>query len=73
MKENNISSKEDLTNLIGHGRAYYSALPEELEAKLLPISDVVSEEIIQNWISKDSQTAEIMKSRQNDQAGSMHM
>lgn len=73
MERNNINSRDDLTNLIGQGRDYYSALPVELEMKLLPMKDTVSEEIVQNWINKDPETAQIMEIRQKEHNGDMHL
>lgn len=66
MEEMQINSQEDLTELIKQGKAYYPALPEDLETRLSPISEIVSQQIIQNWNNKDLQTAEIMQNRQQE-------
>lgn len=49
LEDNGIFSEDDLTDLIKQGREYYPALPEELEKRLLPMSEVVSEQIMKNW------------------------
>ena len=59
-----INSKEDLTALIKQGRNYYPVLPEELEARLLPMSEIISDQMIQNWSDKDKETVQIMATRQ---------
>lgn len=64
MEEMQINSQEDLTTLVQQGRNYYPILPEELEAKLLPMSEIISSQIIQNWNIKDPKTAQIIATRQ---------
>lgn len=64
MEKMQINSQDDLTKLVQQGRNYYSVLPQELEEKLLPMSEIVSEQMIQNWSEKDPETAEIIASRQ---------
>lgn len=59
-----INSKEDLTALVKQGRNYYPVLPEELEARLLPMSEIISDQMIQNWSDKDKETVQIMATRQ---------
>lgn len=66
MEEMQINSQDDLTALIQQGKAYYPALTDELETRLLPMSEIVSQQIIQNWNNKDLQTAEIMQNRQQE-------
>lgn len=61
IEENNINGLEALTELISKGKLYYAVLPDELETRLLPLSEVVSSQIIQNWIGKDPKSYEIMK------------
>ena len=64
MEEMKINGQDDLTALVQQGRNYYPVLPEELEARLLPMSEVVSSQFIQNWNAKDQETAEIIATRQ---------
>ena len=64
MKEMKINNQYDLTTLVQQGRNYYPVLPKELEARLLPMSEVVSSQIIQNWNTKDIETAQILATRQ---------
>lgn len=64
MEEMKINSQDDLTALVKQGRIYYPVLPEELEARLLPMSENVSEQMIQNWNAKDPETAQIIATRQ---------
>lgn len=64
MEEMKINSQDDLTALVQQGRNYYPVLPEELEARLLPMSEIVSGQMIQNWNAKDSETAQIIATRQ---------
>lgn len=64
MEEMKINSQDDLTALIQQGRNYYPVLPEELEARLLPVSEIVSGQMIQNWNADDSETAQIIATRQ---------
>ena len=64
LEEMQISSKDDLTTLIQRGRDYYPILPEELDEKLLPMSEDVSDQIIQNWNAKDPETAQLFAARQ---------
>ena len=65
LEERNINEEDDLKALVQQGRDYYPALPEELDARLIPMSEVVSSQIIQNWSDKDSKTAEIFSARQH--------
>ena len=64
METMKINSQEDLSNLVQQGRDYYPALPEKLDARLLPMSETVSDQIIQNWDAKDPETAQIFSTRQ---------
>ena len=64
MEEMKINNQDDLTGLVQQGRNYYPVLPEELDARLLPMSEVVSSQIIENWNSKDIETAQIFSTRQ---------
>lgn len=64
MEKMKINSQDDLTALVKQGRIYYPVLPEELEARLLPMSEKVSEQMIQNWNAKDPETAQIITTRQ---------
>lgn len=64
MDEMKINSQDDLTALVQQGRNYYPVLPEELEARLLPMSEIVSWQMIQNWNAKDPETAQIIATRQ---------
>lgn len=64
MAKMKINSQDDLTELVQQGKKYYPVLPEELEAKLLPMSEIVSSQIIQNWNTKDTETAQIISARQ---------
>lgn len=70
MEEMKINNQDDLTALVQQGRNYYSVLPEELEARLLPMSKVVSEQIMQNWNAKDPETAQIIATRQRQMSNS---
>ncbi len=63
-----INSQDDLTALVKQGRYYYPALPQELEARLIPMSEFVSSQIIQNWNTKDQETAQIISTRQQKTA-----
>ena len=62
LKEKSISSQNDLTELVRQGRGYYPILPESLEAKLLPYSELVSSQLMQNWINKDPAVIQVMQS-----------
>ena len=64
MEEMNINSYEDLTALVQQGRKYYPVLSEELETRLLPLSETISHQIIDNWKGKDTETAQIFANRQ---------
>lgn len=64
MDQMQINSQEDLTNLVKQGKDYYPILPEELERKLILMSDIVSEQIEQNWNEKDLETSQIFNKRQ---------
>lgn len=64
MQQMNLNTQEDLTTLIKQGKAYYPVLPEELEKRLLPMSKIVSSQIIQNWNNKDLESLQIMQNRQ---------
>lgn len=64
MEEMKINNQDDLTALVQQGKNYYPVLPEELDARLLPMSEVISSQIIQNWNSKDPETAQIIATRQ---------
>ena len=70
MEEKQINGPDDLTRLVSQGRGYYPALPEALEARLLPMSEVVSSQLIQNWNVKDQESANIFASRQPNEIGS---
>ncbi len=59
MEKMKISKQSDLTALVQQGKKYYPILPEELEKRLLPMSEDVSEQIIQNWTAKDQETLQI--------------
>ncbi len=65
MEEMKINNQDDLTALIQQGRNYYSVLPEDLESRLLPMSEVISSQIIKNWNDKDFETAQIISNREN--------
>ena len=69
MEEKKINSQDDLTALIQQGRDYYPALPEDLDARLLPMGEIVSSQIVQNWNAKDPETADIFSSRQQQMSG----
>ena len=64
MEKMKINSQDDLTALVQQGRNYYPVLPEELEAKLFTMSEIVSGQMIQNWNTKDPDTAQILATRQ---------
>lgn len=64
MEEMKINSQDDLTALVHQGRNYYPVLPEELETRLLPMSEVISGQIMKNWNAKDPETAQIIAIRQ---------
>ena len=64
MEKMKINGQDDLTSLVKQGRAYYPSLPEELEIRLLPLSEIVSSQIIQNWKSEDKETAQIIATRE---------
>ena len=64
MDQMQINSQEDLTNLVKQGKNYYLILPEELERKLILMSNIVSEQIEQNWNEKDLETSQIFNKRQ---------
>lgn len=64
MEEMKINNHDDLSALVQQGRNYYPALPEELDARLLPMSELVSSQIIENWNVKDIETARIFATRQ---------
>ena len=62
LKEKSISSQNDLTELVRQGRGYYPILPESLETKLIVYSEMVSSQLMQNWINKDPAVIQIMQS-----------
>lgn len=62
LKEKSINSQEDLTELVKLGREYYPVLPESLEARLSPYSEMISSQLMQNWINKDPSVIQIMQS-----------
>ncbi|MBQ9011805.1 MAG: hypothetical protein IJ093_04065 [Bacilli bacterium] len=64
MEEMKINGQDDLTTLVEQGRNYYPVLPEELETRLLPMSEIISSQMIQNWNAKDPETAQIIAARQ---------
>lgn len=66
LKTQKINSKKDLLSLVSTGREYYPALPEELEARLLPKSEDIAEQIIENWNNKDPETAKAFEKREID-------
>ena len=68
MEKMKINSPDDLTALVQQGRGYYPILPEELEARLLTMSEIVSGQMIQNWNAKDPETAQIFATRQQQMA-----
>ena len=68
MEKMKINSPDDLTALVQQGRDYYPILPEELEARLLTMSEIVSGQMIQNWNAKDPETAQIFATRQQQMA-----
>ena len=57
--KDNIKDDNDLKRLVGSGKSYYPILPDELNNKLLSQTDIVTEQIINNWNEKDPKTAEI--------------
>ena len=63
LEEKQIDSKEKLTELVSKGKTYYDALPEELDARLLPMGEIITTQIITNWENKDQETFAIFKSR----------
>lgn len=63
MTKNKINSQEDLTALVQQGKLYYPTLPEELETRLKPMSNIVSAQIVDNWNRKDPETAKIMQAK----------
>lgn len=63
-----INNQNDITALIKQGRNYYPALSEKLDSRLSPMSEVVSEQIVQNWNTKDLETAQIFASRQQSKS-----
>ena len=71
LEEKKINNMDDLTELVRQGRNYYSKLPEELETRLKPMSEVISSQIIQNWNDKDNETAQIFTSRQHQSTNAM--
>ena len=68
MDKMKINSQNDLTALVQQGRKYYPALPVELEARLLPMSEIISGQIIKNWNDKDPQTMQIFANRQQQKS-----
>ena len=63
LEEMEIKTEEDLSDLIRSGRQYYPILPKELEDRLIPRSDEISEQIIANWLEKDLKSANIFEER----------
>jgi len=53
----NINNKGDLSLLVSQGTNYYPELPKVLEEKLIPLSNAVATQIIQNWYNLDLQSA----------------
>ncbi len=64
MEEMQINSEEELTELVKQGRNYYPILPQDLETRLLPMSEEISRELIQNWNEKDKEAAQMFTNRQ---------
>lgn len=64
MKTMKINGPTDLIALISSGQNYYPILPIDLESKLVPMSEIVSNQVVKNWIEKDPKIIQIMKSRQ---------
>ena len=64
MEEMQINSQDDLTALVQKGRNYYPTIPKELEERLLPMCEIISDQIIQNWNTKDPETAHIFSIKQ---------
>ena len=62
----NINNKEDLNSLIARGKNYYDVLPQELDERLLSNSDVISNQIVNNWQKNDLETFNIFSNRQQD-------
>lgn len=65
MDKNNINNQNDLLNLISKGKEYYSILPDDLNMRLLPMSNDISEQVIQNWFNKNPEVFQIFESRDN--------
>ena len=51
--EMKITDPESLNALVAEGKNYYPALPEQLSEKLVANSQVVTQQIIENWNNKD--------------------
>lgn len=66
LEENQINSPDDLTDLVSQGRNYYRALSSnDLDKRLIPMSETVSSQMVENWSAKDPETAAIFSGRQN--------
>lgn len=65
MEEHAINGPSQLQELVGQGKNYYSALPDDLHDRLQPYTETVTNQIIKNWNDKDKATAEIFSARQN--------
>lgn len=65
LEEKQINSLDDLTALVSQGRNYYPALSSnELDKRLIPMSETVSSQMVENWNVKDHETAAIFNERQ---------
>ena len=64
MESKAITSIDTLTSLIAQGRGYYPTLPEELALRLAPEISTVSEQIVENWRTKDAETFQLYQARQ---------
>lgn len=57
IQNNELTSFEKLTLRVGEGRGFYPVLPEELAARLMPLSDEIVQEVYTNWKEKDERSA----------------
>ncbi len=71
--EMKITDPESLNALVAEGKNYYPALPEQLSEKLVANSQVVTQQIIENWNSKDPKSLQAINQAINmDNVEGMH-
>lgn len=69
IRNNDLTSFDKLLYAISEGREFYPVLPSTLESKLVPLSEEILVEVLNNWKENDKKSALIFINALQDESG----